>query len=169
MQLLGVFCIYLRAGVFSKVGNRRNTIQKYAQVLIAKETNIKLVIHMPTIAHFDLPADDLERAKKFYEELFGWKFTSVPGMPMPYYLIETKDLKGNDSVGGGMGPRGAPDQKIVNYMGVKSVEDSIAKVKELGGKIVMAKAPVPGWGYLAICTDTEGNTFGLWEEDKKAK
>jgi predicted enzyme related to lactoylglutathione lyase len=124
---------------------------------------------MPTIAHFDLPADELGRAKKFYEKLFGWKFTSVPGMPMPYYLIETKDLKGKASVGGGLGPRGAPDQKIVNYIGVKSVEEDMAKVKKLGGKIIMPKAPVPGWGYLAICTDTEGNTFGLWEEDKNAK
>lgn len=124
---------------------------------------------MATITHFDLPADDLERAKTFYEKLFGWKFTAVTGMPMPYYLIETADLKGKKSVGGGIGPRGAPDQKIVNYMGVKSVEEHIEKVKSLGGSVTMPKTAVPGWGYLAVCTDTEGNIFGLWEEDKNAK
>jgi len=124
---------------------------------------------MPTIAHFDLPADDLERAKKFYEKLLGWKFTSVPGMPMPYYLIETADLKGKKSVGGGMGPRGEPSQRIVNYIGVKSVEKSVEDVKKLGGKVTMLKTAVPGWGYLAVCIDTEGNIFGLWEEDEKAK
>ena len=124
---------------------------------------------MPAIAHFDLPVDDMERARKFYEKLFGWKFTAVPGMPMPYYLIETKDLAGKPSVGGGMGPRGAPDQRITNYIGVKSVDEDIVKVINLGGKIIMPKTPVPGWGYLAVCIDTEGNTFGLWEEDKNAK
>ncbi len=123
---------------------------------------------MPTIAHFDLPADDLERAKKFYEKLFDWKFNQVPG-PMPYYLIETADLGGNPGVGGGMGKRGAPDQRIMNYFGVSSVEESIAKVEKLGGKIIMPRTAVPGWGYLAICIDTENNTFGLWEEDKNAK
>jgi len=45
---------------------------------------------MPTIVHFDLPADDVERAKKFYEKLFDWKFDKVP---MPYYLIETQIWK----------------------------------------------------------------------------
>ncbi len=49
---------------------------------------------MPTIVHFDLPADDVERAKKFYEKLFDWKFNQV-SMPVPFYLIETKDLNGN--------------------------------------------------------------------------
>jgi len=124
---------------------------------------------MATIVHFDVPVNDLERAKKFYETLLGWKFTSVPGMPMPYYLIETKDLKGKKSVGGGMGPRGAPDQKIVNYWGVDSIEKYLPKVESMGGKIIMPKTAVPGWGYLAVCMDPEGNTFGLFEEDKKAK
>lgn len=47
--------------------------------------------------------------------------------------------------------------------------DDTEKVKKLGGKIIMLKMPVPGWGYLAACVDTENNTFGLWEEDSSAK
>ncbi|MFZ3384706.1 MAG: VOC family protein [Candidatus Methanoperedens sp.] len=123
---------------------------------------------MPTIVHFDLPADDVERAKKFYEKLFDWKFEKVP-MPTPYYLIETADLEGNPGVRGGMGKRGMPGQHISNYIGVPSVDDYLAKVTKLGGNIIMQKTAVSGWGYLAICVDTENNTFGLWEEDRNAK
>ena len=123
---------------------------------------------MATIAHFDLPADDVSRAKKFYELLFGWKFSKVSG-PMEYYLIETTDLSGKPSVGGGMGKRGAPDQKITNYIGVDSIDGHIVKAKKLGAKVIMQKTVVAGWGYLAILADTENNTFGLWEENKDAK
>lgn len=65
-----------------------------------------------------------------------------------------------------MGKRGTPDQKIVNYIGVSSIDEYLLKVKELGGKVLMPKSAVPGWGYLAICMDTENNTFGLWEDEK---
>ena len=129
---------------------------------------ISKVMGMPTIVHFDLPADDPERAKEFYEKLFDWKFNKVP-MSVPYYLIETKDSQGNPGVGGGMGKRMLPGQTISNYIDVPSVDEYIAKVKSLGGNIVTPKTAVPGWGYLAICVDTENNTFGLWEEDKNAK
>jgi predicted enzyme related to lactoylglutathione lyase len=123
---------------------------------------------MPTIVHFDLPADDPERAKKFYEKLFDWKFDKVQ-MPMPYYLIETKDLEGNPAVRGGMGKRMLPSQQVSNYIGVTSVDVYMANVKKLGGNIIRPKTAVPGFGYLAICVDTENNTFGLWEEDRNAK
>ncbi|AAM05414.1 TPA: VOC family protein [Methanosarcina acetivorans] len=123
---------------------------------------------MPTIVHFDVPADDPARAKKFYAELFGWKFEK-PFETMEYYLIETEDLEGKAGPGGGLGKRGAPDQRIMNYIGVPSIEEYLSKVEKLGGKVVMAKTAVPGWGYLAICTDTENNTFGLWQDEKETK
>jgi predicted enzyme related to lactoylglutathione lyase len=121
---------------------------------------------MPTIVHFDIAADDPERAKNFYEDLFAWKFVQTPGMP--YYLIETTDLVGNKGVAGGLGKRGAPYQRISNFVGVESIEEYSAKVVELGGEVVQPKMAVPGWGYMAICTDTEGNSFGLWEENSGA-
>ena len=123
---------------------------------------------MPTIVHFDLPTDDPERAKKFYEELFDWKFQSIP-MPTPYYLVETADLGGEEGVGGGMGKRERPDERITNYIGVHSVDEYAVKVEVLGGKIIQPKIVVPGWGYLAVCLDTENNTFGLWEQASDAK
>lgn len=123
---------------------------------------------MPAIVHFDIPADDPERAKNFYAELFGWKFQR-PMEEMEYFLFGTEDLEGKPGARGGLGKRGTADQRIVNYIGVSSVEEYLSKVEKLGGKVLMGKTAVPGWGYLAVCTDTEDNTFGLWEEDQKAK
>ena len=76
---------------------------------------------MPTIVHFDISADDVERAKKFYEGLFNWKWEHPPGMT-DYYLIETKDLHGEKSIGGGMAKRNDPGESITNFIGVNSVE-----------------------------------------------
>ncbi len=123
---------------------------------------------MPTIVHFDIGADDLEIARKFYEALFGWKMEKPPGMT-DYYLIETRDLDGKPGVGGGLGKRGDSGQRITSYVGVSSIDEYVAKVESLGGKVVMPRMAVPGWGYLAICFDTEDNMFGLWQEDRGAK
>ena len=122
---------------------------------------------MSTIVHFDLPADDIERAKKFYSALFDWKFESFP--EMQYYLITTTDLAGTQGVGGGMGKRMDPSQHITNYFGVKSIDAATNQVRSLGGSVIMGKMAVPKMGYLATCLDTEGNPFGLWEEDAGAK
>ncbi len=59
---------------------------------------------MPTIVHFDISAEDTARAKKFYAELFGWKFEGYPG-PVDFYLISTSNLDGTPGVGGGLGKR----------------------------------------------------------------
>ena len=123
---------------------------------------------MPTIVHFDIGSDDPERARKFYEGLFGWKMEIPPGMT-DYYLIETRDLEGKPGVDGGLGKRGEPGQRITSYIGVSSIDEYVAKVAQLGGKVVMPRTPVPGWGYLAVCFDTEDNMFGLWQEDRSAK
>jgi predicted enzyme related to lactoylglutathione lyase len=122
---------------------------------------------MPTIVHFDIASDDPQRAKKFYESLFDWEMAGPPGMT-DYYLIETEDLKGNRGVGGGLGKRGEPSQRITSYIGVDNIEKFSNKVAELGGKVVQPKMTVPGWGYLSLCMDTEGNAFGLWQDDKDA-
>jgi predicted enzyme related to lactoylglutathione lyase len=121
---------------------------------------------MPTIVHFDLPADDTKRAQAFYEKLFGWTFQTAEGVPMEYHLIATTALDGSPGLAGGMGPRGAPDQQIVNYVGVPSVAEYLEKVVQLGGTVLMPRMPIPGVGSLAICQDTEGNRFGLVDDDQ---
>lgn len=119
---------------------------------------------MPTIVHFDIASEDVARAKEFYKSLFGWKMVGPPGM-LDYYLIETADLKSNQGVGGGLGRRSSPEQKITIYIGVDDIEHYSKMVESLGGKVMQEKLPVPGWGYLAVCADTEGNLFGLWQDN----
>lgn len=122
---------------------------------------------MPTIVHFDLPVDEIERAQIFYRSLFDWTFEKYDG-PMEYYMIRTTGEDGSPGVAGGIGPRGAPDQRIMNYIGVPSVAAYLERVVQLGGAVLMPRAPVPGMGWLAICRDTEGNPFGLFEDDPNA-
>ncbi|MBL6448075.1 VOC family protein [Fulvivirga sp. 29W222] len=123
---------------------------------------------MATLVHFDIPADDLNRARTFYKELFDWKFTEIPGF-VEYCEIETNDLKGKPSLGGGITKRESEQQTgITNFIGVDSIDKTLAKVSELGGKIIQAKQPIATYGYLAVCLDTEGNKFGVFQEDKNA-
>lgn len=132
---------------------------------------------MPTIVHFEIPSGDIERSKKFYNDLFGWKFDKFPSPPgskmpegMEYWMISTVDDKGDEGVSGGMMKRQSPQQQgITNYFDVKSVQEYSAKVEKLGGKVISPKMPVPGMGYFAVCTDTENNGFGIFEVDSTAK
>lgn len=117
---------------------------------------------MPSIVHFEIPAEDLQRAKNFYSKLFGWKIEGMQGMD--YMMIDTYGAPG-----GGMMKRVHPDQQITDYIGVPSVDEYAAKVEMLGGKVMVPKKAVPGMGYFVICMDTENNSFGIWEWDPKAK
>jgi predicted enzyme related to lactoylglutathione lyase len=126
---------------------------------------------MFNVCHFEIPADDVERAKKFYGELFGWKIEKLTGpSPMEYWLITTGAEKGEMALlGGGMMKREDHDQKITIYINVPSVDEYAEKVKKLGGQVVFPKTAVPGMGYFAVCLDPENNGFGLWENNPSAK
>jgi len=119
-----------------------------------------------SIVWFEIPADDPQRARKFYSSLFGWKINQFPQME-DYWHIDTG---GSDaSPDGGMMTRKHPGQSITNYVMVPSVTKGMAKVKKLGGKVCMAKTAVPGMGYFAVCLDPENNSFAIWERNEKAK
>jgi predicted enzyme related to lactoylglutathione lyase len=138
---------------------------------------------MSTIVHFEIPADDIERAKKFYNDLFGWKIEKWPGtednssqltspvtgQSIEYWMVITTDDKGNKALGGGMMKRQMPEHQVTNYIGVESIDEYSSKVKELGGKVVAPKHAVPGMGYFALCIDTENNSFAIWESNENAK
>jgi predicted enzyme related to lactoylglutathione lyase len=113
------------------------------------------------IVHFEIPADDVKRAQTFYGELFGWQFSSPPGFD-DYWGV---DLGEDASHGIGMMARQNPAHGPTSYIGVESVADTLAQVEQLGGKVLVPRSPVPGMGWFANCQDTEGNVFGLWEED----
>jgi len=119
-----------------------------------------------SIVWFEIPADNVARAKKFYSALFGWKINKFPG-GMEYWHIDTGG--GDETPDGGMMPRKCPEQPVTNYVNVASVDKAAARVEKLGGKILMGKTPVPQMGYFVVCQDTEKNAFALWERDENAK
>ena len=133
---------------------------------------------MPTIVHFEIPSDDIERAKKFYNDLFGWKIekwansqltSAATGQPMEYWMVTTTDDNGNKALCGGMMKRVQSAQQITNYINVRSVDEYSEKVEKIGGRVVAPKHAVPGMGYFAICLDTENNCFAIWESNEAAK
>lgn len=118
------------------------------------------------IVWFEIPADKPERAQKFWSAMFGWKINPFPNMP-DYWHIDTGGA--DNSPDGGMIVRKHERQPITNYFNVDSVAKAAAKVEKLGGTVCMPKTAVPTMGYFAICRDTEGNEFALWEMNGKAK
>jgi len=118
-----------------------------------------------SIVWFEIPADDPERAKAFYGNLFGWKINPFPGN-IEYSHIDTGGA--DDSPDGALKKRKHAAEPVVNYISVDSVDKFADKIAKLGGKICMARTAVPQMGYFAVCQDTEGNAFGLWESDPAA-
>ena len=119
-----------------------------------------------SIVWFEIPADKVERAKKFYSELFGWRIERFPG-GTDYWHIDTGG--GDETPDGGLLARKHAEQPITNYVAVSSVDESAARVEKLGGKICLAKTAVPQMGYFVVCQDTEKNTFALWEMNERAR
>jgi predicted enzyme related to lactoylglutathione lyase len=110
--------------------------------------------------HIEIPFDDEERAKRFYSGVFGWEFRSSQGFEgYPLYTA------GPGGLGGGMGKRGQmAGQTIRNYIAVDDIDAAIEKVKELGGTIdEPGKQEIPGMGWFAAGTDSEGNTLALYK------
>jgi len=122
---------------------------------------------MPRPVHFDFPADNPERAIQFYSRVFGWKFEKWEG-PMEYWLITTGP-KEEPGVNGGMGRRGNPDMGVVNTIGVDSVDEYVERIISAGGRALQSRMAIPGVGWYATCQDTEGNAFGIMEDDPSAK
>ena len=118
-----------------------------------------------TIVHFEIPADDVEKLRKFYSLLFGWKIEKMPGQ-VEYHGIYTVpvDEKGmplRPGVNGGLMKKQNTEHRAVNYIQVESVDEYIKKIESLGGRIVVPKMEVPGIGWWALALDPEGNQFAI--------
>jgi uncharacterized protein len=129
---------------------------------------------MPRVMHFEIHAENPERAITFYTDLFGWEFKKWDG-PMPYWLINTGP-DGEPGINGGlmnrMGPPPADGQAVNAYVctvGVTDLDGSVTKALGSGGTTAMPKMPVPGIGWLAYVKDTEGNILGMIQPDPTAK
>ncbi len=122
---------------------------------------------MPRVVHFEIHADDPERAGRFYGNVFGWEATRWDG-PEPYWLVRTgpDDQPG---INGGIMKRRDPRGNVYNTIDVPDVDRYTKKIESEGGKVVVPRMAIPGVGWLAYCTDTEGNIFGIMAPDPGAK
>lgn len=126
------------------------------------------------VIHFEVQADDVERAKKFYEETFGWEVKQMMTADkggMDYWGLTTGDA-GTPGINGGLYQR-SPDRKINTFdctITVENIDKAIEDVKANGGKIVSLKMEIPGVGWFSRGVDTEGNLFGIMQPTEwKAK
>lgn len=116
------------------------------------------------IVHFEIPADDVARAQKFYKQAFGWKISDP--FKMDYFFIETRK-QGEDGINGGLMQRKNPGQPFMNYIAVKSVDAALTRVEKAGGTICMPKTEIgQNMGWIAAFKDTEGNVMGFHQMPK---
>ena len=116
---------------------------------------------MKRVVHFEINADDPERAANFYEKVFNWKISKWDG-PMDYWLITTGG-KNEPGIDGAITKRENPGATVQNTIDVPSVDEYIKKIEENGGTIVSPKVDIPGVGFVAYFKDTAGNLFGIIE------
>ena len=119
---------------------------------------------MPRVEYYEINADDPQRAMTFYKEVFGWRFESWNG-PFEYWLARTGD-KGEKGIDGGIQRRTDPRAMVVNYIGVRDIDELVRKIVMHHGKIIQQKTAVPGVGWVIMFQDTEGNIFGAMQEDE---
>ena len=121
---------------------------------------------MPTVEHFEIPADDVERAQKFYKDVFGWnmkKLNSQVDSKIELWMCETEDESGRKDITGGMMKRDSLPS-VTNYILVNSIDEYTSKINHSGGKVTMHKTEIPHVGYFAMFLDSENNLFGLFEK-----
>jgi hypothetical protein len=124
---------------------------------------------MPDIYHFSINADDVSRARRFYERAFGWKFNAWG--PPNFYMIDTGG--GSPLHGSLQGRRElVAGQKMIGFectIAVESLDDTAAAIAQAGGRVIMEKSIIVGVGALMFFEDTEGNVFGVIQPDAQAE
>ena len=110
------------------------------------------------ITHIEFPADDIERAKRFYSAVARWELGEMDGMP-GYWLFRT-----GETAGGGIGKRGESVGSVVRvYITVDNLVSAVAAAEANGGALITPPSEVPGMGRYAAVRDSEGSEIGLWE------
>jgi uncharacterized protein len=122
---------------------------------------------MPRVIHFEMQADQPERAVSFFINVFGWKIEKWGGNE-DYWLVQTGDDK-EPGINGAIMRRNPISDPTTNTISVPSVDEFSSRILANGGKIIAPKMPIPGVGYFAYCQDTEGNVFGIMQADPAAK
>ncbi len=124
------------------------------------------------VAHFEIHADDLARARAFYSGLFGWTIEQFGDPQMEYWMIRTDD----PNQGGGMLKRSSPapsagsgPNSFVCTIGVDSVDETVHKAVQAGAQVAAPKVGIGGQGWVAYLIDTEGNLLGVFQNDPNAE
>jgi predicted enzyme related to lactoylglutathione lyase len=125
---------------------------------------------MDKIVHFEIPADDVARAKEFYGSIFEWELQDYP--EMQYTIVMTVPVDDKQmptqpgAINGGMMKRSntTPSSPVLTIE-VQSIDEALKKVEAGGGETVTPRTPIPGMGAFAYFKDTEGNTLGLFETE----
>ncbi|MBI4210819.1 MAG: VOC family protein [Candidatus Diapherotrites archaeon] len=126
---------------------------------------------MDKVVHFEIPADDMERGKAFYEKVFGWKIDKVPNMDYHMAITGKVDKNGRgaemNAINGGMMMRdeSAPYPQVV--MNVENIDETLKKVRANGGEALTPVIPVGDFGKLCRIKDSEGNVVSVWQDVKK--
>ncbi len=118
------------------------------------------------VVHFEIPVDDVDRARSFYAGAFGWQIMPMPGMD---YTIVATGPSGDQGptesgfINGGMMKRDGRFTSPNLVIDVADIETALKAVQDAGGSTVLERQPVGDMGFTAYFTDTEGNLVGLWE------
>lgn len=119
------------------------------------------------VVHFEIPADDMGRARAFYRDAFGWRMDPMPQMAYTMVSTSESDPQGRPTqpgaINGGMLQRQQPITGPVITIGVDDIDAALEQVEKLGGKVVRGRDAVGDMGFAAYITDTEGNVVGLWQ------
>ena len=120
-----------------------------------------------TVSHFEIPAHDLERAARFYREVFGWKIEPLPWDGHAYFTVRgaSGEPPGRQGIDGGLLPAEAstPYPLLVIHLSGGALEDCLDKIVAAGGQIDQPPAPVGNMGRFARFRDPERNVLGLWQ------
>ena len=129
-------------------------------------------MHHTKVVHFELPADNVERAKSFYKAAFGWDISQYPGME--YHGIttaetdqQTRQPKQVGAINGGLTKRNNEVKNTVITVDVENIETALKSIEKAGGKTLQKKQPVADMGFTAYFKDTEGNIVGLWQSARR--
>jgi uncharacterized protein len=135
---------------------------------------------MDKVQHFEIPADDMARAKKFYGVVFGWKTRDVPGMDYAMAITtETEEVQTPGStmpyfrpkepgvINGGIAKRVPMMKAPSTVISVADADEAVKKVEGAGGKLLKEKQKFGNIGYVAYIQDTEGNTVGIWQSQRQ--
>lgn len=119
------------------------------------------------VVHFEIPADDENRAREFYGSIFGWEFQVLPEMDYSLAMTTPMDDEGrpavSGSINGGLFRRSGQLSAPVVTVDVADIDAALEQIVARGGSVHREKMEVPGMGWNAYFKDSEGNVVGLWQ------